>query len=67
MYAKFSLLTRPSRHKRVPSVNDANVLANAAFLGGSGSGGGAGGFRLHYDVETPLRTIDVGGPDQEQR
>ncbi|KAF9265070.1 hypothetical protein L218DRAFT_1076057 [Marasmius fiardii PR-910] len=28
---------------------------------------GGGGFRLNYDDETPIRSIDVGGPDQEQR
>ncbi|KAF5376123.1 hypothetical protein D9615_007674 [Tricholomella constricta] len=28
---------------------------------------GAGGFRINYDYETPLRAIDLGGPDQEQR
>ncbi|KAG5651444.1 hypothetical protein H0H81_008625 [Sphagnurus paluster] len=27
---------------------------------------GAGGFRINYDAETPLRAIDLGGPDQEQ-
>ncbi|KAG6856049.1 hypothetical protein H0H87_008063 [Tephrocybe sp. NHM501043] len=26
-----------------------------------------GGFRINYDFETPLRAIDVGGPDQTQR
>ncbi|KIM41993.1 hypothetical protein M413DRAFT_71424 [Hebeloma cylindrosporum] len=28
---------------------------------------GPGGFRLNYDKETPLRQIDLGGPDQQQR
>ncbi|KAL0952817.1 hypothetical protein HGRIS_007042 [Hohenbuehelia grisea] len=27
----------------------------------------AGGFRLNYDDETPVKSIDVGGPDQQQR
>jgi hypothetical protein len=27
----------------------------------------AGDFNIHYDTETPLRPIDIGGPDQEQR
>lgn len=26
-----------------------------------------GGFSLNYDFHTPLRAIDFGGPDQEQR
>lgn len=26
-----------------------------------------GGFRVNYDYETPIRSIDLGGPDQEQR
>ncbi|KAF8809842.1 SNF2 family DNA-dependent ATPase [Phlegmacium glaucopus] len=30
-------------------------------------GGGASGFGLNYDHETPLRAIDFGGPDQGQR
>ncbi|KAK0228592.1 SNF2 family DNA-dependent ATPase [Armillaria fumosa] len=48
-------------------------MANAEFLSYStGSsrrsiGGGAGGFSLHYDDATPIRSIDVGGPDQQQK
>jgi hypothetical protein len=42
-------------------------MANALILGKTGSGGGAGGFSLNYDATTPLRSVDVGGPDQEQR
>lgn len=30
-------------------------------------GGGASGFNLNYDIETPLRAIDFGGPDHGQR
>ena len=37
------------------------------ILGKPGSGGGASGFNLNYDAVTPLRSVDVGGPDQEQR
>jgi hypothetical protein len=29
--------------------------------------GGAGGFNLHYDDSAPLRAVDVGGANQEQR
>lgn len=42
-------------------------MATAMILGKPGSGGGAGGFCLNYDATTPLRSIDMGGPDQEQR
>lgn len=48
-------------------------MADAEFLSSStGSsrrsvGGGAGGFSLHYDDATPIRSIDVGGPDQQQK
>ena len=42
-------------------------MATAMILGKPGSGGGAGGFCLNYDATTPLRSIDVGGSDQEQR
>ncbi|KAG9217670.1 hypothetical protein CCMSSC00406_0003641 [Pleurotus cornucopiae] len=31
------------------------------------SGGIAGGFHLNYDQETPLRSVDVGGEDQQQK
>ncbi|THV01709.1 hypothetical protein K435DRAFT_836766 [Dendrothele bispora CBS 962.96] len=27
----------------------------------------AGGFRLNYDIETPVRSIDLGGADQEEK
>jgi hypothetical protein len=39
------------------------------LLNGSGplKTAGPGGFRLNYDKETPLRQIDLGGPDQQQR
>lgn len=29
--------------------------------------GSTGGFNLNYDVNTPVRAIDVGGPDQAQK
>ncbi|KAF7421162.1 hypothetical protein PC9H_011682 [Pleurotus ostreatus] len=31
------------------------------------TGGIAGGFHLNYDQETPLRSVDVGGEDQQQK
>ncbi|KAF9007048.1 SNF2 family DNA-dependent ATPase [Cyathus striatus] len=36
-------------------------------LSAPSSSAGVGGFRLHYDQETPLRSIDLGGADQEQK
>ena len=43
------------------------MIANAKILAKPGSGGGASGFCLNYDATTPLRSVDMGGPDQEQR
>ena len=48
------------------TVADAEFLADA-FVSRAGGRKVAGGFSLNYDVETPIRPIDVGGPDQEQR
>ncbi|KAK0450917.1 SNF2 family DNA-dependent ATPase [Armillaria borealis] len=48
-------------------------MADAEFLSSSmgpsrrSIGGGAGGFGLNYDDATPIRSIDVGGPDQQQK
>jgi len=36
-------------------------------LGFSSGKAVAGGFALRYDTQTPLRAIDVGGPDQEMK
>jgi len=51
----------------------AHVLV-AHFLSGAVGGrtpqmpsSSLGGFHLNYDHETPIRTIDVGGDDQQQR
>ncbi|CAA7262708.1 unnamed protein product [Cyclocybe aegerita] len=53
------------------SAYEISVAAAAPFMTQSlaslGNAGRGGGFKLNYDVETPLRAIDVGGPDQEQR
>lgn len=42
-------------------------MANNILFTKSGGGVDTGGFRLNYDKLTPLRSVDVGGPDQEQR
>lgn len=42
----------------------AEFLANSLA---SGSKLPAAPFNLNYDQESPIRQIDVGGPDQEQR
>ncbi|KDR65835.1 hypothetical protein GALMADRAFT_131232 [Galerina marginata CBS 339.88] len=51
---------------RASAANDVEFLASA-IDSSRASGAGGGGFRLNYDQETPLRAIDVGGPDQDQR
>ncbi|KAG7452506.1 uncharacterized protein BT62DRAFT_879840 [Guyanagaster necrorhizus] len=52
-------------------IQPTDAVAHADFLSSSlgrrSIGGGAGGFNLNYDVATPIRSIDVGGPDQQQR
>jgi hypothetical protein len=44
-------------------------MADASFLSSSLSSSPvvAGGFQLNYDQETPLRAIDIGGHDQEEK
>ncbi len=39
----------------------------AEFLASSLASGSKLPFNLNYDQESPIRQIDVGGPDQEQR
>ncbi|TFK37535.1 SNF2 family DNA-dependent ATPase [Crucibulum laeve] len=53
----------------VAANNDADLLSGLhSQTPRKASGGiGGGGFRLNYDQETPLRSIDIGGPDQQQR
>ncbi|KAK0197054.1 SNF2 family DNA-dependent ATPase [Armillaria mellea] len=46
---------------------DAEFLSSSMDPGRRSIGGGAGGFGLHYDDATPIRSIDVGGPDQQQK
>ncbi|KAJ7325554.1 SNF2 family DNA-dependent ATPase [Mycena albidolilacea] len=45
------------------------ATADASFLSSSLSSSPAalGGFQLNYDADTPIRAIDVGGHDQEER
>ncbi|KAF7373229.1 SNF2 family DNA-dependent ATPase [Mycena sanguinolenta] len=53
--------------ERLMSQSDA--IADASFLSSSLSSSpmAAGGFGLNYDSETPIRAIDVGGHDQEEK
>ncbi|PBK96912.1 hypothetical protein ARMGADRAFT_989149 [Armillaria gallica] len=46
---------------------DAEFLSNSMGPSRRSIGGGAGGFGLNYDDATPIRSIDVGGPDQQQK
>ncbi|KAK0210806.1 SNF2 family DNA-dependent ATPase [Desarmillaria ectypa] len=62
---------REVRSKQAVS-SSSQPMADAEFLSSSmGSrrsiGGGAGGFSLNYDDEAPIRSIDVGGHDQQQK
>lgn len=45
-------------------LKDSIVLGLSAALAAPAVGGG---FHLRYDNETPIRSVDVGGPDQQQR
>ncbi|RDB23958.1 putative ATP-dependent helicase C23E6.02 [Hypsizygus marmoreus] len=47
------------------AAGDGNFLASA--LARSPAKQNVSGFRLNYDHETPIRSIDLGGPDQQQR
>ncbi|KAF8888452.1 SNF2 family N-terminal domain-containing protein [Gymnopilus junonius] len=51
---------------RMLAAVDASYLVDS-FVPSSSGRKVAGGFSLNYDMETPIRPIDVGGPDQEQR
>ncbi|KAF9485841.1 hypothetical protein BDN70DRAFT_870738 [Pholiota conissans] len=55
--------------QRIQELNILEAESGAELLNSLASGSKASSqpFRLNYDQETPLRTIDVGGPDQEQR
>ncbi|KAF8176997.1 SNF2 family DNA-dependent ATPase [Pholiota molesta] len=50
--------------ERSPEAEIAGGFIHSSLASGSKP---ATDFNLYYDKETPLRTIDVGGPDQEQR
>jgi hypothetical protein len=48
-------------------VDDAVDFLSSSLGSPSKAGKSSGGFRLNYDYETPIRSIDVGGADQAQR
>ncbi|KAF9468325.1 SNF2 family DNA-dependent ATPase [Collybia nuda] len=51
----------------LPSTVDGEFLSQSLTQKSPRSAARSSGFRLHYDQETPLRAIDLGGADQEQR
>ncbi|KAJ7619382.1 SNF2 family DNA-dependent ATPase [Roridomyces roridus] len=59
-------LARQAQAKASPY---AAALADASFLSSSFTSSPyvPGGFQLNYDQDTPVRAIDVGGDDQEER
>lgn len=50
-------------------MSQSGAVADASFLSSSLSSSPAalGGFQLNYDADTPIRAIDVGGHDQEEK
>ncbi|KAJ6562842.1 SNF2 family DNA-dependent ATPase [Mycena vulgaris] len=58
-----------ARQAQAKSLGQSGAMADASFLSSSFSSSPqmAGGFQLNYDRDTPIRAIDVGGHDQEQR
>ncbi|KAJ6476379.1 SNF2 family DNA-dependent ATPase [Mycena sanguinolenta] len=59
-------LARKVQEKR---MSQSSAITDASFLSNSLSSSpmAAGGFGLNYDSETPIRAIDVGGHDQEEK
>ncbi|KAJ7024175.1 SNF2 family DNA-dependent ATPase [Mycena alexandri] len=58
-----------ARQVQAKSLGDSGAIADAGFLSSSlnSSPMVAGGFQLNYDQDTPVRAIDIGGHDQEER
>ncbi|KAJ6615353.1 SNF2 family N-terminal domain-containing protein [Mycena sp. CBHHK59/15] len=58
-----------AREIQANSLGQFGAIADAQFLSSSfrSSPQVAGGFALNYDRETPVRAIDVGGADQQER
>jgi len=60
--------TEPSfMAKSKPTVGEAYFINDFANTSQSSNGPLLGNFSIRYDDETPVRSIDVGGSDQEQR
>ncbi|GLB44215.1 putative SNF2 family N-terminal domain [Lyophyllum shimeji] len=53
--------------EKMDEIDDLTVFARSLAPTPARSMPSAGGFRLNYDWQTPVRAIDLGGPDQEQR
>ncbi|KAF9074434.1 SNF2 family N-terminal domain-containing protein [Rhodocollybia butyracea] len=47
--------------------SDAQFVLGAATPSGTPRVAGGGGFGLNYDSQTPVRAVDIGGPDQQLR
>ncbi|KAJ7131709.1 SNF2 family DNA-dependent ATPase [Mycena crocata] len=58
-----------ARNLQGKSLGHLGAVSDASFLSSSftSSPHVAGGFQLNYDQETPLRAIDIGGHDQQER
>ncbi|KAJ7085372.1 SNF2 family DNA-dependent ATPase [Mycena belliarum] len=58
-----------ARQVQEKSLGSSGAIVDAGFLSSSLSSSPrmAGGFQLNYDQETPVRAIDIGGHDQEQK
>ncbi|KAJ7156150.1 SNF2 family DNA-dependent ATPase [Mycena filopes] len=58
-----------ARQVQAKSLGDSGATADASFLSSSlnSSPVVAGGFQLNYDQNTPLRAVDIGGHDQEEK
>ncbi|KAJ6542826.1 SNF2 family N-terminal domain-containing protein [Mycena capillaripes] len=58
-----------ARQVQEKSLTQSPAIGDASFLSSSFSSSpmAAGGFQLNYDHETPVRAIDIGGHDQEEK
>ncbi|KAJ7145709.1 SNF2 family N-terminal domain-containing protein [Mycena epipterygia] len=58
-----------ARQAQAKSLAHSPAMTDASFLSSSFTSSPivAGGFQLNYDQETPLRSIDIGGHDQQER
>lgn len=67
MEVRVPIMLSPEISLKFVQDNDASFLASIVSSPGPQAGPSRPDFRIHYDQETPLRSIDVGGPDQQKR